>query len=143
MDLLTVEYPDPKERGLRFEPILRDALLASPSHQFSEVWLWDDWRGRDGGDRGIDLVAEDLDGGLWGIQSKLYDVDGSLTWGELATWVATTRRAPWTHRLLVSPCDQLSANAKKELLDDPATTLLLGDELFTLPVRWPDRVRDA
>ena len=57
LDLLTIEYPDPSERGVRFEPILRDALLTSPSHQFSDVWLWADWRGNDGGDRGIDLVA--------------------------------------------------------------------------------------
>jgi predicted helicase len=53
-------------------------------------------------DRGIDLVAEDLDGGLWGIQSKLYGPDQSLGWGDLSTWVGTTRGDKWVGWLLVS-----------------------------------------
>ena len=43
--LLADAYPDPSERGQRFEPFLRDALRASPSHQFRNIWLWDDWPG--------------------------------------------------------------------------------------------------
>ena len=68
LGVLADAYPDEKVRGTEFEPFLRDALVASPSHQFADVWLWDDWPGRDGPERGIDLVAVDLDGGLWGIQ---------------------------------------------------------------------------
>jgi len=85
LEVLADAYPDEKVRGTEFEPFLRDALVASPSHQFADVWLWDDWPGRDGPDRGIDLVAEDLDGGLWGIQSKLLGPDESLNWGKLST----------------------------------------------------------
>ena len=57
LEVLADAYPDEQVRGKEFEPFLRDALLASPSHQFADVWLWDDWPGRDGPDRGIDLVA--------------------------------------------------------------------------------------
>ncbi len=139
--LLEQEYPDAKVRGKRFEPFLRDALLVSPSHQFKEVWCWDDWPGYDGPDRGIDLVAEDLDGGLWGIQSKLYGPDQSLGWGDLSTWVGTTRGDKWVGRLLVSTSPNLTVNAKKELLNDEKTLMLLGEDLFELPVEWPDTLR--
>ena len=60
LEVLADAYPDEKVRGTEFEPFLRDALVASPSHQFSDVWLWDDWPGRDGPDRGVDLVAEEI-----------------------------------------------------------------------------------
>jgi len=138
LKVLADAYPDEKVRGKEFEPFLRDALVASPSHQFADVWLWDDWPGRDGPDRGIDLVAVDLDGGLWGIQSKLLGPDESLNWGKLSTWVAATRDDPWVQRLLVSNVSKLSRNAEKELLDDPKTRLLLGEDLFDLRVAWPD-----
>ena len=116
--LLEGEYPDPKIRGKKFEPFLRDALKASPSHQFTNVWCWEDAPCYDGPDRGIDLVAEDINGGVWGIQSKLYDPDGSLTFKDLATWIATTRSDQWVGRLLVSTCPNLASNAKKELLNE-------------------------
>ena len=138
--VLEEHFPDPTVRGKKFEPFLRDALLVSPSHQFVNVWCWEDWPGRDGPDRGIDLVAEHVDGGLWGVQSKLYSADSSLTWDDLSTWVGTTRKAPWTRRLLVSTSSKLAPNAQKELLGDPATSLLLGDELFSLPVEWPNEL---
>ncbi len=134
LEVLADAYPDEKVRGKKFEPFLRDALLASPSHQFADVWLWDDWPGRDGPDRGIDLVAEDLDGGLWGIQSKLLGTEESLNWGKLSTWVAATRDDPWVQRLLASNVSRLSGNAEKELLDDPRTRLLLGEDLDELVV---------
>ena len=108
LEVLADAYPDEQIRGKKFEPFLRDALVASPSHQFADVWLWDDWPGRDGPDRGIDLVAEDLDGGLWGIQSKLLGPDESLNWGKLSTWVAATRDEPWVQRLLVSNVSRCS-----------------------------------
>ena len=60
LEVLADAYPDEQVRGKEFELFLRDALVASPSHQFADVWLWDDWPGRDGPDRGIDLVAEDV-----------------------------------------------------------------------------------
>ena len=62
LEVLADAYPDEKVRGKKFEPFLRDALVASPSHQFADVWLWDDWPGRDGPERGIDLVARGATG---------------------------------------------------------------------------------
>ena len=62
LEVLADAYPDEKVRGTEFEPFLRDALVASPSHQFADVWLWDDGPGRVGPERGIDLVETDRGG---------------------------------------------------------------------------------
>ena len=59
--VLEEHFPDPTVRGKKFEPFLRDALLVSPSHQFVNVWCWEDWPGRDGPDRGIDNIGELLE----------------------------------------------------------------------------------
>lgn len=134
LGLLEQAVPDPSERGKRFERYLRDALLVSPAHQFEKVWLWDEWPERDGPDVGIDLVAEDADGELWAIQSKLYSSDRTLTWKDLSTWVAATRSERWTQRLLVSTTSNLSRNAERELRGDPKTSMLLGEYLHELPV---------
>jgi predicted helicase len=72
LGLLHERWPDASERGTRFESYLCDALRASPSHQFTDVWLWDDWPGRDGPDYGIDLVAADADGGC-GDESDIHN----------------------------------------------------------------------
>ncbi len=47
----------------------------------SKVWLWSEWPGRCGRpDTGIDLVAEDADGGgLTAIQCKFYLPDHQVS----------------------------------------------------------------
>ena len=39
LEVLADAYPDEKVRGKEFEPFLRAAPVASPSHQFTNVWL--------------------------------------------------------------------------------------------------------
>ena len=82
LTLLEGEYPDPKIRGKKFESFLRDALKASPSHQFTNVWCWEDAPCYDGPDRGIDLVAEDINDCLRGClnmqaHDRVLSVEGS------------------------------------------------------------------
>ena len=50
--------------GRRFEQLCRWFLLNDPIYggQLKNVWLWDDWPGRWGRDKGIDLIAEDNEG---------------------------------------------------------------------------------
>jgi predicted helicase len=59
-------------RGRDFERLCRWLLSNAPEYrsQLRQVWLWDDWPDRRGRDIGIDLVAEDSDGGLWAVQAK-------------------------------------------------------------------------
>ena len=63
---LCEQYPDERDRGRAFEPLVTRVLRTDPLYQahFAEVWRWSDWPGRDGGDIGIDIVARRHDGGL-------------------------------------------------------------------------------
>ena len=63
---LCEQYPDERDRGRAFEPLVTKVLRTDPLYQahFAEVWPWNEWPGRDGGDIGIDIVARRHDGGL-------------------------------------------------------------------------------
>jgi predicted helicase len=73
-DLFARLDPDPRVRGKQFEHVCKWFLANDPTYKntLRRVWLWSEWTGRWGGDAGIDLVAEDLDGRLWAIQAKAY-----------------------------------------------------------------------
>lgn len=60
--------------GRDFERVCKWALENVPEYRqrLAHVWLWDEWPGRWGRDAGIDLVAEDQEGGLWAVQAKHY-----------------------------------------------------------------------
>ena len=69
--------------GRSFERLMKSALLQEPviwGQRFTQVWMWDEWPGRDGQDAGIDLVAEERDGGLCAIQCKFFDPHRRLAW---------------------------------------------------------------
>ena len=72
---LCERYPDERDRGRAFEPLVLNVLRSDPLYQahFAEVWPWREWPGRDGGDIGIDIVAKRHDGGLAAIQCKCQD----------------------------------------------------------------------
>ena len=63
-------------KGRLFERLIRAYLLEDPFYQkrFSEVYLWAEWAERcpefDGVDIGIDLVAEERNGGYCAIQCE-------------------------------------------------------------------------
>lgn len=63
--------------GTRFEWLVRRILTRLPLYRdhFRRVWLWSDLE--QGHDTGIDLVAEDCEGNLCGIQAKCYE-DGHV-----------------------------------------------------------------
>jgi len=64
--------PEEHRRGHQFERICKWFLENDPKYkrEIKRVWLWDDWPGRWGRDKGIDLVAETYDGKFWGIQER-------------------------------------------------------------------------
>ena len=65
--LLAQLDPHPGARGRQFERLCRWFLLNAPEYRgrFRRVWLWAEWPDAWGPDAGIDLVAEENDGGLW------------------------------------------------------------------------------
>ena len=140
---LEEEYPEPSSAGTAIEPFIRDALLASPSHQFEEAWLWDDWPGRDGPEHGIDIVARDGDGHLWGIQSKYSsNPEKNLTWGpdKISHWAGSVAGPKWDFGLLVSNCAGIDEHVEREVLQNPKLKLLIAGDLHDLRVDWPEEL---
>jgi predicted helicase len=72
--------PDEHRRGREFERICKWFLEHDPQYRrlIKRVWLWDDWPGRWGRDKGIDLIAEGFDDKLWAVQSKAYALTHSF-----------------------------------------------------------------
>ena len=66
------------EKGRLFERLMKTYFVKDPLYKerFSKVWLWSEWanlkQGFDGADTGIDLVAEEREGGYCAIQCKYY-----------------------------------------------------------------------
>ena len=74
---LCERYPDPRERGRQFEPLVAQVLKTDKlfRDRYASVWRWSEWPGRRSGDIGVDIVAQRHDGGLVAIQCKCYDPD--------------------------------------------------------------------
>ena len=101
---LCERYPDPKERGRRFEPLVADVMRTDRmfKERYSRVWLWDDWPGRQSIDIGVDIVAELADGsGLAAIQCKCYDPETTLSKKPLDSFLAYTN-PDFVERIVVS-----------------------------------------
>ena len=108
---LVEQYPDPRERGRQFEPLVQEVLRTDPGYQdlYAEVWRWSEWPGRSSGDIGIDLVAQNMDGGLTAIQCKCYDPNSTIYQQNLATFLANSN-AEFDQRLVISTTSNWSKN---------------------------------
>ena len=104
-------WPDPRERGREFEPLVARVLETDSlyRHRFAKVWRFAEWPGRRSGDIGVDLVAQRFDGGLTAIQVKCYDPGATLYESQLATFLANTN-ADFDERLVVSTTPRWSNN---------------------------------
>ena len=104
-------FPDPRERGRQFEPLVQEVLRTDPGYQdlYAEVWRWNEWPRRRSGDIGIDLVAQNMDGGLTAIQCKCYDPNSTIYEQNLATFLANSN-AEFDQRLVISTTSNWSKN---------------------------------
>ena len=113
-EMLCKRYPDPRERGRQFEPLVEQVLKTDRMFQreYANVWRWPYWPARRSGDIGIDLVAQRYDGGLTAIQCKCYDPNSTLYESDLATFLANSN-ADFDDRLIVSTTSNWSRNLLK------------------------------
>ena len=84
--------------GRSFERLMQAALTREPGllgDRFARVWLWHEWPDRDGPDTGIDLVAEEREGGLCAIQCKFFDLHRPVSPGRPLTrsWRSRSRHS--------------------------------------------------
>ncbi len=88
-EVLRDRYPDPRERGRQFEPLVQQVLTNDRQYRdrYTAVWHWNEWPGRDGSDNWCDIVAERPDGGLTAVQCKCYDPDSTLYQTDLESFL--------------------------------------------------------
>ena len=135
------------QKGRLFERLMKAYFLEDPVYRdrFREVWLWSEWASRQAGfagtDTGIDLVAEEADGGYCAIQCKCYQAGTRLQMSHLANFIAASAREPFSTRLFVDTGDDWGPNARRTVTGlKPACQVLRFDDLADRPVDWPDLV---
>jgi superfamily II DNA or RNA helicase len=129
--------------GKDFERLCKWLLENVPEYrsQLQRVWLWDEWPGRWGRDAGIDLVAEDHDGGLWAVQAKHYDPAYAIKKADLDSFLSESSRAGFTYRLLIATTDHLGPTARSTLAaQEKPVGVLLRSQLELLEVAWPTSI---
>ena len=135
-------------KGRLFERLMKAYFRADPLYgeRFSDVRLWAEWAagrpGFDAVDTGIDLVAEERDGGFCAIQCKCYAPGTRISKPDLDSFVAASARKPFTSAIVVDTGDEWGPNAVKAVQDlkTPCVVLRFGD-LAGRPVDWPDLAR--
>ena len=126
--------------GRGFEVLCRWFLENDPEFraEYERVWLWADWPGRWGPDRGIDLIAQTYSGRVDAVQAKNYGRDHSVTKRDIDTFLSESNRAQIGARLLIASTDQVARSAREVMgeQEKPVSTCLLS-RLQASPVQWP------
>ncbi|WIB65824.1 type ISP restriction/modification enzyme [Curtobacterium sp. MCBD17_040] len=120
---LLAEYaqiaPDTRTKGRLFERLTKAFLTTDPTWtaRFDEVWLWQDWPGRDNKpDTGVDLVARERHGGGWcAIQCKFYAPTSTIQKGDLDSFFTASGKHPFTSRIVVATAP-LGKNAQDAMV---------------------------
>jgi superfamily II DNA or RNA helicase len=132
-------------RGRQFEIICKWFLEKDPHYasRLEKVWLWDEWPDRWGADCGIDLIARDIDGKTWAIQSKCYAPDNSVTKRDVDSFLSESANESIDFRLLIATTDKVGANSRKTIQRQTVpVSLILLDDLESAPLEWPTSVED-
>ena len=137
------------EKGRLFERLMKTYFIKDPLYKerFSEVWLWSEWGDLrpdfEGTDTGIDLVAEERQGGYCAIQCKCYAPGTQISKPHLDSFISASARDPFTARIVVDTGDGWGPNAVKTITPlKPACTVLRFGDLASRPFDWPDLVHD-
>ena len=117
--------------GKQFERFVKWFLTHDPEWktQVDEVWLWDDWPGKWGIDKGIDLVFKHRNGETWAVQAKCYAQKYDITKPDIDKFLSESNRKAISKRLLIATTDKMGANAKDVCAgqEKPVTHFLLSD----------------
>ncbi len=132
--------------GRSFERLMQAALTREPGilgDRFERAWLWDEWPDRDGPDTGIDLVAEEREGGLCAIQCKFFDPHRPVPKKAIDSFLAKSEPMQYTSRLIINTGGAIQRNALKVLQASPKPCRVLdASELNSWDVDWLRYVDD-
>lgn len=113
--------------------------------RFSKVWLWDEWVSEHGGNRsdlGIDLVAEEREGGYCAIQCKCYSDTTAIQKRHIDSFIAESNRTPYTSRIIVDTGKKWGVNALKAIEGlNPECQVIHHSDLARSQFQWPDLSR--
>ncbi len=129
----------PEVKGRKFEVLCKWFLENdfTYSEQIKKVWLWQEWPGNWGRDKGIDLVAETYSGELWAIQAKAYDESYYITKEDIDTFLSESSRKDFSFRLLISTTNNIGPNSREVLLaQEKRVGLCLRDNLELSDLDW-------
>ena len=136
-------------KGRLFERLMKTYFTQDPLYRerFSEVWLWSQWAATrqdfDGSDTGVDLVAEERQGGYCAIQCKCYAPGTRISKAHLDSFISASAREPFTARIVVDTGDEWGPNAVKTITRlKPACTVLRFGDLASRPFDWPDLMHE-
>ena len=128
------------ERGKTFEAYCKWFLENDPIYasQLKKVWLWKDWPGNWGRDKGIDLIAETHRGEFWAIQAKCYDKNYYVTKEDVDKFLSESSRAIISYRLLICTTDLLGDNAREVIAGQEKQVGICSlENLLTSSLEWP------
>ena len=133
--------PDTKTKGLLFEKLVQKFLSTDPAYSaiYDQVWLWQDWPGRDGKvDTGIDLVARKrYSGELCAIQCKFYATSYSLQKSDIDSFFTASGKIGFSSRMIVSTTSKWSIHAEEALNNQQIVTTRIGvDDLANSEIDW-------
>ena len=135
-------------KGRLFERLMKSYFRKDPvySDRFFDVWLLSEWAARrpdfDGSDIGIDLVAEEHDGGYCAIQCKCYAPGTRIAKKHIDSFISASAREPFTRRIIVDTGDEWGPAAVKIITKvKPECQVLRFGDLASRPFDWPDLVR--
>ncbi|MEK7991904.1 MAG: DEAD/DEAH box helicase family protein, partial [Thiotrichaceae bacterium] len=130
-------------KGKQFECLMQEYLKANPLYQYQNVWLWDEWEGRNnweghkGVDKGIDLVAIDEIGEYVAVQCKFYNSLYTLQKKDIDSFFTESGKQPFAKRLIISTTDLWSKHADSALDKQHTPVSRLGiSDLENSPIDW-------
>jgi superfamily II DNA or RNA helicase len=132
-------------RGREFELLCQWFLRNDPEFaaEYAEVWLWREWPGRWGIDRGIDLVARTFDGATVAVQAKHYAPTNTVTKTDMDKFLSESNRSVIDSRLLIASTNRVSGSAQQVMAaqEKPVATCLLA-RMHASPVEWPTSITE-
>lgn len=140
---LAAQATSTADKGSKLERLIEQFLQTDPvfAEQFSDVWLWQDWPGRDGKhDTGIDLVARKRGtADFVAVQCKFYAPDSVISKKDIDTFMSASGKAGFTERIVVSTTDKWNQHAEDAIHGQQIPVRRLGiADLEKSVVNWDE-----
>ena len=109
------ESKNTKELGDKFERLIFNFFKKDRTYKnrFSKVWFFKDWPGKNRGDRGIDLIAQESENGEYvGIQCKCYANNTPLDYDGVAKFLTSCNEYMIKRRIFVCTSDKITRESE-------------------------------